>query len=748
MNQNNPENAVTRSDVGRIEEAARRRTAPRRVPSDKDPSDRGFHNILTVTLWPLFVLYLELVLRLLLYKQVSGRQFAYSVLFSFGTGLICALLTSFFSRKVNFILTLVLSGFLTIYFNVQLVYYCFFSDFFYWDQLAVAGDVTAFWRETLSTILSNWYGILLLLAPFVLYCIFGRKLMPADPLDWGFRGACAALAFVFILGGNGFIAFHDSELDDKYYYGSGYRMTEAVQRFGMITAFRLDTQYTLFGIPESPDVHDPDSTTIDPGSIFIKDTTSAETTKTPTPESSGNTPDSSTDIPVTTEPPRPIETGPNVLDIDFDALIAGTTNAALKDAHSYFKNRTPTGKNYYTGLFEGKNLIFMTVEAWAPAAIDEKLTPTLYKMKNEGFVFENYYCSNWGGSTATGEYAVMSGNFYTSSKCLAYSADTLMKFATGNMFKAAGYNCYGFHNHTYTYYSRNLSHPNMGFQWYGIGNWDKSSLFTEQWPKSDRELAINTLDYITADKPFHIYYMTVSGHALQTWGGNANARSHKAEILAAGLDYTDQNALSFIASQYEVELMVRTLIEDLDKKGILEDTVFVMAPDHYPYQISQDNNETYSALSDLYKIPLTSNPSDIEGNFDLYRAPLIIWSASMKEPVKVEKVCSAIDILPTVLNLFGMDYDSRLIMGHDILSDSDGFVILNCNGSGGSWHWITDYGSYNTKTKVFTPAPGVTVNGSQLQGYISSNNTMVNLMTKYSKYILNEDYYRKVFPNG
>ena len=69
-------------------------------------------------------------------------------------------------------------------------------------------------------------------------------------------------------------------------------------------------------------------------------------------------------------------------------------------------------------------------------------------MKNEGYVLEKYSCSNWGGSTATGEYAVMSGNFYTSSKCLAYSADTLMKFATGNMFKAAGYNCYGFHNHT------------------------------------------------------------------------------------------------------------------------------------------------------------------------------------------------------------------------------------------------------------------------------------------------------------
>ncbi len=746
MNRNDSQNAVTREDVGNIEEAARRRSAPRRVPSDKNPSERGFHNILTVTVWPLFVLYLELVLRLLLYKSVSGRQFAYTVLFSFGTGLICAVLTSFFKPKVNFILTLVLSGFLTVYFGVQLVYYKFFSDFFYWDQLAVAGDVTSFWRETLSVIGANWYGILLLLAPFVLYCIFGRKYMPAEPLDWTFRGISAAIALLLIIGGNSFIAFHSGELDDKYYYGAGYRMTEAVQRFGMITAFRLDTQYTLFGVPDDPITHDPDESTVDPDSIFIKQTTPAQQTEPPSPESSGGSGD--TDPSVSTDPPRPIETGPNVLDIDFDALIAGTSNSALKDAHSYFKNRTPTNKGYYTGLFEGKNLIFMTVEGWAPAAIDPKLTPTLYKMKNEGFVFENYYCSNWGGSTATGEYANMSGNFYTSSKCLAYSADTLMKFTTGKMFGAAGYNCYAFHNHTYTYYSRNLSHPNMGFKWYAIGNWDKSDLFTEQWPKSDRELAENTLEYLTPDKPFHIYYMTVSGHAYQTWGGNANAKKHKAEILAAGLDYTDQNALSFIAAQYEVELMVKTLVDDLAKKGILEDTVFVMAPDHYPYQISDDNGATYKALSDLYKIPLTATPSDIEGNFNLYRAPLIIWSASMKEPVKVEKVCSAIDILPTVLNLFGMDYDSRLIMGHDILSDSDGFVLLNCNGNGGSWHWISDYGSYNTKTGTFTPAPGVTVAGTQLQSYISANNKTVSLMTKYSKYILNEDYYRKVFPNG
>ena len=205
----NPDNAVTRDDFGRIENAARRRTAPRRTPADKDPSERGYHNILSVMVWPLFVLYLELVLRFLLFGKLTGRQFAYAVLFSFGTGLICAVLTSFFSKKVNFILTLVISGFFSVYFNVQLIYYKFFHTFFYWDQLAEAGNATAFWRETLSTIISNWYGVLLLLMPFVLYCIFGRKYMPAEPYDWSLRGIALAVACVLILGGNSFISYHN-----------------------------------------------------------------------------------------------------------------------------------------------------------------------------------------------------------------------------------------------------------------------------------------------------------------------------------------------------------------------------------------------------------------------------------------------------------------------------------------------------------------------------------------------------------
>jgi phosphoglycerol transferase MdoB-like AlkP superfamily enzyme len=329
-----------------------------------------------------------------------------------------------------------------------------------------------------------------------------------------------------------------------------------------------------------------------------------------------------------------------------------------------------------------------------------------------------------------------------------------MPFVLGNMMSSLGYKADGFHNHTYTYYSRDKSHPNFGYGWHGVGNW-KEATFTSAWPKSDRELAVNTLSYITSDKPFHLYYMTVSGHAYHT--GNKQASKHKSYVKSLNLGYTTNGAISYVASQYEVELMVAELCAELERKGELENTVFVMAPDHYPYSIvgkTNDKNQavdddagTMEALSELYGLPV----DNIFLNFDLYRAPLIIWSPSMEAPVKVDKVCSAIDVLPTVLNLFGAEYDSRLIMGRDILSDSDGFVILNCSNASGissSNNWVTKYGIYNSRTKTFERNPKYTqaqIDKLLSMGYVDAQNALLKKMRTYSNYILENDYYGKVF---
>ncbi len=724
-----------------------RRTIIRRKPQDKCISNTLYSNVLYMASLPLTFIYLEFVMRISMGGNFSASFFAYAVLFSAAFGIFAAILTTLFPEKVNYVLMLVLLSFICLYFATQVVYLDFFKDFFYWDLLGEAGNVTQFYREALGCITGNIGYILLIFLPVPLFAFFGKHGLRLVRINVYAAGAGLLAATMLYVGGVSFVNAHDGYFEDKYYYNEGFLMTEAGTRFGVLTALRLDTKYKLFGSAESIDPDLSDNTTVNVDQLFKPDTSS---------DSSGTSQGGSS-----VTPPE-IDRSPNVLDVDFDKLIADASSTADKNAHTYFSNRTPTNKNEYTGLFEGKNLIFITVEGWSPAAINETLTPTLYKMKTEGFVFENYYCSQWGGSTATGEYANITGNFYNKQTCLRDSASNYMPFTLGNMLKAQGYATNAFHNWTYTYYSRNLSHANFGYTFHGTdyvkkgnypttGGWVTSSganaTFSRAWPLSDKELATNTLSYLTADEPFHIYYMTVSGHAFHT--GNAQASKHYSYVDSLNLGYTEKAAKLYLAAQYEVELMVSELCRELEAKGILEDTVFVMAPDHYPYSIagksdgSIDEETTINALSDLYKLP----KDNICLNFDLYRAPLIIWSASMTEPVTVSKVCSAPDILPTVLNLFGLEYDSRLIMGRDILSDSDGLVLLNCSNSGSVSlynNWITDYGYYTGGQ--FYLNEGVEINDpSLLQSYIDQNNKEIKNMRTYSNYILEKDYYRKVF---
>ncbi len=744
--------------------------------SVSEPKKGGPHSFVRSKLlffvFPLFFFLLETVLHLLLFGTVTARFLLYTVLLSVPAGLICALLSSFGGPGCRTALFVSLTGVFTLYAEVQLVYCKYFKDFFYWDLLRIAGDaMTGFGKEALGTIRTNLLPILLLLLPFALCAVFGKKIAERTEGGWKPRIAAGLTAALLFLAGIGAVNADGGQFGDRHYYHEGFLMSQGMSRFGLVTSLRLDTRYTLFGHDFGGKEDVPAETHQGWEDVFG---TEAEETEPPLPETAPEETDApgtepredepttgptdtgvpETEPPVTdppeTEPPLPpVDTSPNVMEIDFPALINGAWSDSLRAAHTYFSGRTPTNKNEYTGMFAGKNLIFITVEAWAPAAISEKLTPTLWKMKNEGFRFDNYFCSVWGGSTATGEYANITGNFYRSAGCFWITRNKLEKFTLGNMLGREGYSCYAFHNYKHDYYYRDRSHPNFGYEWLALGNWDKTPLFTPDWPPSDRELAENTLSYIPTDgTPFHFYYMTVSGHGCQTFYGQRQSARHKDEVLSAGLDYVNEECYSYLAAQIEVELMVRTLCDYLEANGLLENTVFVMAPDHYPYMITDKSDDVNrEVLSELYGLPA----ENIYMNYELYRAPLVIWSPSMKEPVTVKKVCSAPDILPTVLNLFGLEYDSRLIIGRDILSDCEGFVPLNMSNAGSvasNDNWLTDYGFYSTTTKQFTPFPGITVREEQLPAYVSYYNDLLLTLSRYSNYILENDYYRSVFPNG
>ncbi|MGB4464797.1 MAG: sulfatase-like hydrolase/transferase [Eubacteriales bacterium] len=674
---------------------------------------------------------MELIMHLAIgdsFGEMKGASFFYVIMFSLAAGCLLTVLSTIFINKINRFIVFGLIIFITLLFEVQLIYFRSFRDFFKWSTIGLANDVTDFWREALYRIINNWFQVILFLIPLIVYAIWGQKHAPALGTPLRVKVILLVLTILFHLTGVAAVALNE---EADYYYRKTFSVSRSMRCFGVMTTTRLDIKYLMFGQPDVDDLPGIiDKDTVE--NPFSVDSNSSDTTKGTSDGSDGtDTDDSDTSDSETT--PTPVEYGDNVLNIDFDSLIENESTATIKEMHEYFKSQKPTSKNKYTGIFKGKNLIHITLEGFSHKVVSKELFPTLYMMMNEGFVFENFYTSLWGGSTATGEYTAMTGLFYNSANCLKMSANIYLPFALGNVFNSLNYTVYAFHNHDYTYYGRHLSHPSMGYNYIAVGNGLDN--LTYYWPRSDRELAEKTIDYYINKTPFHVYYITVSGHANYTFIGNAMAKRHRSEV--EHLEYSD-NVKAYIACQLEVEYMLQYLVQRLDEASILDDTVFVMSSDHYPYALADED------LAQLYGLDVNG----IHGNFDLFRNGCVIWCSSMKEPVHIKKPASSLDIIPTVLNLFGVDYDSRLLMGTDVNSDTDPVVILNCDSGYAEWNWINSYGSYNTSTKKFTPAEGVTVNEDTLKDYITYMNSVVAKKRKFSFRTLENNYYSYVFPHG
>ena len=492
-------------------------------------------------------------------------------------------------------------------------------------------------------------------------------------------------------------------------YTYDFNTDSAVSKFGLGSSLGLELTYALTGTPAPP------------------------LPSLPQPEE-----------PVEDVTPEPVVYGYNTLDIDFAALADSASNNTLASIHRYVASRTPSRQNEYTGMFKGKNLILLTAEAFSPWFISEELTPTLYRLTHEGFVCTNYYQPGWGQSTTGGEFAVLTGLLPTwidNTVSSWASRNDYMPLALGNQFRALGYQTPAWHDNTYNYYNRDATHPNLGYDYQGIGNGlTLPSSSGSGWPYSDLEMMEATMDsyvdtYLATGQPFHAYYMTVSGHGGYGWG-HAMAAKNRAAAQAA---YPDASTpvQAYVAANLELEAALTYMLEKLEANGIADDTVICLSADHYPYILAEADVDYYVELT---------GRQDTELDTSRYRNALILWCGSMEEPVTVDIPCSAVDIVPTLSNLFGLPYDSRLLSGRDILDDS-----YNAASAGGSIplvilptaagnSWATAAGVYEARSRTFTPAPGVTV----AEDYVDSINALIPTKYTYAKLMIQYDYYRTV----
>ena len=666
---------------------------------------------------PLLLVYLEVVLHL-----ATGNAMTYFpiyLLFSLSAGSLLALLPILLPQRAGHILTVLLSFLLTLLFAAELIAKHTLQAYYPLSTLETAA----------GNRLSDYAGVILpaTAAALPLLLLFFLPTLLLWPLfRWGLaqgqpprRGAAifAAAAVAFHLLGLAVVhAPWPGDLTPAKLYRSDTNFDDQVEQLGLVTMLRLDVKHMLFPAKAGLDS--------DFDGLDVLDSSG---------DGSGGDTSAVEEQPV-------IDTSPNVMDVDLESLAANAPNEDVSWLANYFSSASPTRKNEYTGMFKGYNVIQLVIEGFSGYAIDPELTPTLYKLANEGFVFNNYYTALHYTSTSNGECQTLLGLYPKNGNPITMKRTGVLGtnayFSLAQQLGREGYQVLGYHGN-YDMYGRQASHTNLGYTWkqFGTGlDVDTTSSGEIAWPARDTQVIENSVDdYINSDQPFHVYYLTISGH--MPYSNNRIVQPYLDQVRALPYSQTTQN---YMATVMEVDRALELLLQKLEEAGKLDKTLIIATGDHIPYSnagvLEELSGRTFGSSKDLEAL----NESAID--FDVYKNTLILWSASMEEPVQVDKPCCQVDILPTVSNLLGLEYDSRMLSGRDILSDSEGLVIFT------SRSWRSDRGFYNRYTQTFTPAEGVTMTQEEQEQYVSTMKKLVEYKLACTPMIVENDFYNLLFP--
>jgi len=667
------------------------------------------------------ILYLELA-----FKASTTKGFFPQVipiaLFSLCIGQLLHVLCSLSpSPRVNRAMKVIVLAVLGVLFSVE--YFVFRQFKLFYDPITVisgAGVVAGqFGGTALGLVLSpqGLAHVLLFMAPAICYAIFGcwRGLDPARQLDATDRilQCCNALgSYLLAL----FLVACLGPLGDLY--TTRYSFQNGVQSFGLLTSLRKEVQQSATGTSQSF------QPTPEPTEEAIQDSASS---KAPEPAESG-----ASSAPKTKSPaPEPPEYVTSTLDIDFGAL-ADTTEGTWADIDRYVASLTPSSHNEYTGIFKGYNLVFISAEAFCSEAIRPDTTPTLYKMWKHGIQLTDFYQFDTAGTTG-GECANLFGLLATEGgSSVKMTADHNNYLTMGNLLNRQGYNGWAFHNNTYTYYGRDATHINLGYNngYMGYGN-GMEQWVAWQWPQSDLEMVQGTFDNLYGQAaPYNVYYMSVSGHS--DYGPGENQMAVKNWDVVADLPYSDR-VKGYLGANVELDRAMEYLLARLKETGQYRKTVIVICADHFPYGLDDDaplGQMPY--LSELYGY-------DVQDIFQRDHNRPIIWCGALakrSQPIVVDSPTMSIDLLPTLCNLFGVEWDSRLLPGRDVLDPATEGIAFNLD-----YDWRTSLGTYWAGSGTFQPNEGVEVP----DGYVEQHNAMVANKINYCHAVLTTDYYRHVF---
>lgn len=619
-----------------------------------------------------YLFILNIVLAWTIYHDIELLNIVFYLLEALFFGSLIKLISNIFKKvTLKKTINLIILVLITIIYASQFVYYSFYESFYSVYSLFHGSQVFGFIEAILKVIFENIYGFSLFMLLLVIIIIVSLK----NPIvTFKKKNIITIIITVLSLSINLLLA--NILTNGLYSYHNlihnTHNVAYNVKKLGLLTSTFLDAKRYIFGFEP----------------VIINENI----------ENSSNYNSKKY----------------NITDINFSRIIKEEKDKKIKALDKYLANSKPTNKNDYTGIFKNKNLIFITAESFDFSLIDKELTPTLYKMQNEGLKFTNFYTPIYYASTSDGEYINLTG-LLPEERTWSYvsSENNYYPYSYSNIFNDLGYKTFAYHNGEYDFYNRNKVLKSFNYYSYkGCGNGLEEYINCDLWPQSDEEMFERTFNDYKKENKFMAYYMTISGHLSHNFNTNDIAKKWQKETK--NLQYSN-NVKAYLSANIDLDKGLESLLNNLKENKLLNDTVIVLTPDHFPYGL---NNTELKELKSL------------KTTYDKHKSGLIIYNPEVKKK-EITKYSANVDILPTILNMFGIKYDSRLIIGKDIMSDEEGIVIFNDRS------FLTKEGFYNAKNNTFS-------NTKIANSYINKKQIEVYNKVNASSIILNSNYYKRI----
>ena len=633
----------------------------------------------------IFLFMIETIFHLACFGNINFSNILLLFLLSLTFSTILTYITTILkNERLNSILMKIYCSIICFIFCAELIYFKIYETFFSINGLFFLSAVKDGYDKVLLTIGQNILVILF----FVIFTIImiiklPKKISIFNKTDATIMGCLAILSFSWVV----FSVFYLNKTKEYSLHNLLFKVnmpTLNVREFGLLASSSISLERKIFGFkPEIDKKED----------ILINKKTSL----------SGN-----------------VDIKYNEENIDFNSLINNESNKTIRNLHEYFNNQLPTEQNSFTGMFKNKNLIFIVAESFDEIAINKELTPTLYKLKNEGIKFNNYFAPKYPASTADGEYMLEWGTLpiIGENYSLIDMVYNTNPYILPRSLKNNGYKTYAYHNYTGAYNRRKKYFSTLNFDGMRYCN-DGINMQCDHFHGSDVDMMEQTPnDFINQDK-FFAYYITLSGHGSYD-SSNFVAEKHISKLN--GYNYPSQLKY-YLAAHIDFDIAMEKLLNTLKESNKLDDTLIVISSDHSPYYLSDSQVNSLSSI-------------DRTNNFDRNRGSLIIYNSKLKDKnYNVDKYAMNIDVLPTLLNMLGIKYDSRIIIGKDIMANNNEGLVIFPNRS-----WVNNRGEYNSDTGVFK-SYGENVD----EKYIKMITQEVNDKYQNSVNMQYNDYYKYIF---